>query len=131
MWTTPRTWVTSETVTSTEMNTHIRDNENFLYGNVFQMANALGDVPILTGGGGSVTTDGSGLAMIPIEDGAGTPYTFPSHIWTAVVCWGPAGLGGAAAGPITIQALTTSTIQIYCPGNASVTFDVTWIAIGW
>lgn len=29
-WTAPRTWVTSEVVTSTIMNTHIRDNQLFL-----------------------------------------------------------------------------------------------------
>ena len=29
-WTTPRTWVTGETVTAALMNTHIRDNLNFL-----------------------------------------------------------------------------------------------------
>lgn len=29
-WTTPRTWVTSEIVTASQLNTHIRDNETFL-----------------------------------------------------------------------------------------------------
>lgn len=32
-WTTPRTWVTGETVTSTIMNTHVRDNLDYLYSN--------------------------------------------------------------------------------------------------
>ncbi|MDA1330693.1 MAG: hypothetical protein O3B43_06485 [Chloroflexi bacterium] len=30
-WTTPRTWTTSELVTASIMNTHIRDNLNYLY----------------------------------------------------------------------------------------------------
>jgi len=30
-WTTPRTWVSGETVTHTELNDHIRDNLNFLH----------------------------------------------------------------------------------------------------
>jgi hypothetical protein len=30
-WTTPRTWVTLETVTAAIMNTHVRDNLDFLY----------------------------------------------------------------------------------------------------
>jgi hypothetical protein len=30
-WTDPRTWVTSEVVTAALMNTHVRDNEDFLY----------------------------------------------------------------------------------------------------
>lgn len=29
-WTTPRTWVTGETLTSTLLNTHVRDNEAYL-----------------------------------------------------------------------------------------------------
>jgi hypothetical protein len=29
-WTTPRTWLTGETCTASQFNTHIRDNENFL-----------------------------------------------------------------------------------------------------
>jgi len=31
-WTTPRTWTAGETVTAAELNTHIRDNENYLFG---------------------------------------------------------------------------------------------------
>ncbi|MGH2663694.1 MAG: hypothetical protein ACRDH8_13010 [Actinomycetota bacterium] len=31
-WTAPRTWVTSEVVTASVMNTHVRDNETFLRG---------------------------------------------------------------------------------------------------
>ena len=30
-WTTPRTWVNAETVTHTQLNTHIRDNLDFLH----------------------------------------------------------------------------------------------------
>lgn len=30
-WTTPRTWVAGEVLTSTLLNTHVRDNLNFLY----------------------------------------------------------------------------------------------------
>jgi len=30
-WTTPRTWTTGELVTAAMMNTHVRDNENYLY----------------------------------------------------------------------------------------------------
>jgi hypothetical protein len=30
-WTTPRTWVDGETVSQTEMNTHVRDNLGYLY----------------------------------------------------------------------------------------------------
>lgn len=33
-WTTPRTWVASELVTASLMNTHVRDNDNFLYAGV-------------------------------------------------------------------------------------------------
>lgn len=32
-WTTPRTWTTSELVTASIMNTHVRDNLNYLYTN--------------------------------------------------------------------------------------------------
>lgn len=32
-WTTPRTWVTSEIVTAALLNTHIRDNQNYIKGN--------------------------------------------------------------------------------------------------
>lgn len=31
-WTTPITWTTGQVVTAANLNTHIRDNENFLYG---------------------------------------------------------------------------------------------------
>ena len=31
-WTTPRTWVTAEVVTSSLLNTHVRDNLTYLYG---------------------------------------------------------------------------------------------------
>jgi hypothetical protein len=31
-WTTPRTWVTDETLTAANLNTHVRDNLNALYG---------------------------------------------------------------------------------------------------
>src|SRR5262245_7568818 len=31
-WTTPRTWVAGELVTASMLNTHLRDNLNFLYG---------------------------------------------------------------------------------------------------
>lgn len=31
-WTTPRTWVTNETATAANFNTHVRDNLNALYG---------------------------------------------------------------------------------------------------
>ena len=31
VWTTPRTWVTGDVVTSGQMNTELRDNQNFLY----------------------------------------------------------------------------------------------------
>lgn len=30
-WTTPRTWVTGEVVTAAQMNTHVRDDLNYLY----------------------------------------------------------------------------------------------------
>ena len=30
-WTTPRTWTTSQLVTANELNTDVRDNENYLY----------------------------------------------------------------------------------------------------
>lgn len=42
-WTTPRTWTTGETVTAAIMNTHVRDNLDFLHGHhgcrVFKSAN--------------------------------------------------------------------------------------------
>lgn len=37
-WTTPRTWVTSELVTAALMNTHLRDNLNFLTTNTPNLA---------------------------------------------------------------------------------------------
>ena len=33
-WTTPRTWATGDPLSSTYLNAHIRDNLNYLYGNV-------------------------------------------------------------------------------------------------
>jgi hypothetical protein len=43
-WTTPRTWNAGETVTSTLMNVHIRDNLNFLYAEVGQIVFSRGGV---------------------------------------------------------------------------------------
>ena len=39
-WTSPRTWVSGELVTASLMNTHIRDNETFLYGSIVKHAAA-------------------------------------------------------------------------------------------
>jgi len=55
-WTTPRTW-TAETLTSTLMNTHLRDNENYLYDQI--SASAWATFPVswanLTVGNGTNT----------------------------------------------------------------------------
>ena len=43
-WTTPRTWNSGETVTSTLMNTHVRDNLTYLYSTFAQIPFARGGV---------------------------------------------------------------------------------------
>ena len=78
-WTTPRTWTTSELVTAAMMNTHVRDNLNFLSGwgtnqnsdsRTYTNTGFL-DLDALTGGAGSmaavavtVTTGTSAVVFI-------------------------------------------------------------------
>ena len=78
-WTTPRTWTTSELVTAAMMNTHVRDNLNFLAGwgtghnadsRTFTNTGLL-DLDALTGGAGTmaavtatVTTDTAAVVFV-------------------------------------------------------------------
>lgn len=65
-WTTPRTWVTSELVTASIMNTHVRDNLSFLKSEVEALRAAK---PIIFSigrvGGGVISTGVKGYAYVP------------------------------------------------------------------
>jgi hypothetical protein len=63
-WTTPKTWAAA-TLTSSDMNTHVRDNLNFLKANI-----ALGAASELTISGGIVTKTQSYHTIDTEADGA-------------------------------------------------------------
>lgn len=65
-WTTPRTWVTAEVVTASQMNTHVRDNTAYLK-----------DAPRFDGSptvAGNMTWDGTGWPIVERTDGSGNVW---------------------------------------------------------
>lgn len=73
-WTTPRTWVPGELVTASMMNTHVRDNLNFLYSST---ATVLGDTTVGTqhnwapGLSGSTYINWAGASALTVTGFAG------------------------------------------------------------
>lgn len=87
-WTAPRTWVTSETVTSTIMNTHVRDNLNWLHDNfVTRGQQAVTIVNTSSNGNATVTHNLGSTPVAVLVSFITTPYaTTSSGAATPVLC---------------------------------------------
>lgn len=65
-WTTPRTWVTGEVLTSSLMNTHVRDNLSFLHAE--ELAYQAFTSPVTV----SATTEGAATTIVTAQAVTGT-----------------------------------------------------------
>lgn len=73
-WTTPRTWVASEVVTAAMLNTHIRDNLNYLFSSIYPVGSIYINANVSTNpatllGFGTWTAFGAGRMMVGFDSG--------------------------------------------------------------
>ncbi len=87
-WTTPRTWIPGELVTALMMNTHVRDNMNYLFSNIGAVdLSGKADVasPTFTG----IVTLGGGQLKFPASQNASTDVNtlddYEEGSWTPVI----------------------------------------------
>lgn len=125
-WTTPRTWATSELVTASIMNTHVRDNLTFL--STITEANDLANTRTFTNTGFldlDALTGGSGtLAACAVSVVTGTRALV--HMCAASVSnsgTGTTALGYRISGATTVAA--SSTLALRVSGVAAVLVGAT------
>ncbi len=107
-WTVPRTWVTNEVVTSALLNTHVRDNESYLY------ATRVSGYVTSTG------TVGYGGRFTSVRNGVGD-YTITysvafSNIAAPIVT--PEGGSGALAAQINGANVNVFSVRFYNAASA-------------
>jgi hypothetical protein len=156
-WTTPRTWVTNETVTAAVMNTHVRDNLTALapsgttYTNYVPALTAdttnptLGTASTATGEylrigdkvhvqlfiqfGTSGAAAGNGIYFVSV------PVNIASTV-AAAVAVGSGAIRDDSAGswrPVSALRFSATTVQMVSDASARVAFDSpwTWAASDW
>jgi hypothetical protein len=113
-WTTPRTWVSGETVTASVMNTHVRDQFDYV-----KSSPSLSTL-VLTGGAGaaSLTLPATGRFY---PDGGGDTYLVESSANTLSLVVGGTSVLGATAADLTLlqDVKLTATKKFYFDGGTN------------
>lgn len=121
-WTTPRTWVAAETVTAALMNTHLRDNLNFLHDSYATLAS-----PTFTGTVSAASVTAS--ATVTAATVATTTLTI-----AGTTSWGASPMGLAkAAGDNAIEwfgATLVAGTGLRIPSKAGIPVDGDYTTYG-
>jgi len=125
-WTTPQTWVAGAVGTAAEMNTHVRDNMNYLKGQVdgnsALKAEGTGSQTITTSyadiTSASVTLDATGIWLI-----YGSAVVFASDSDNALGFYLNCSVGGTPEAQVGLQAIIGATN----PSNGYLQLNATWI----
>lgn len=123
-WSTPKTWNVGDVSTAADFNTYVRDNENALYGTVYQLAVVSGTTSVWGGG----YNTGTCVQMGQLVFASGTWSASVAIASSTVVLTMPAGVGKPATETIMsgnvmnvfarYDAMPAGTILFYGASNS-------------